>query len=87
MIDIVTEKSITVDELEGLLKDGRVLEIFGTGTAVVVVPLKMIGINNDFFMLEIPEDKGCGPVCGHVYETILDIQYGKVESEYQHELK
>lgn len=84
LIHKVTERQIPVDELESLLHEGRILEIFGTGTAVVVVPLKMIGIKNDFFKLKMPEGEGCGPVCGHVYKTILDVQYGRVESDYQY---
>jgi branched-chain amino acid aminotransferase len=85
MLHKVTERQITVDELEALLHEGRILEIFGTGTAVVVVPLKMIGIKNDFFKLKIPKGQGCGPICGHIYKSILDIQYGRVKSDYQYE--
>jgi branched-chain amino acid aminotransferase len=85
MLHKVTERQITVDELEALLHEGRILEIFGTGTAVVVVPLKMIGIEKHFFKLKIPEGQGCGPICGHIYKSILDIQYGRVKSDYQYD--
>lgn len=67
-----------------LCREGRVIEVFGCGTAVVVVPLKTLGYGDEVWKFEIDEALGSGPICNYIYETILDIQYGRVEHEYQY---
>jgi branched-chain amino acid aminotransferase len=45
----VEERRISVDELKQGLKDGSITEVFGTGTAAVVIPINKIGIQNEQF--------------------------------------
>lgn len=51
---IVEERKISVDELETYLKEGRVTEIFGTGTAAVVAPVALIRIGETDYTIPTP---------------------------------
>jgi hypothetical protein len=42
-----------VDEMTGLLKNGQIIEIFASGTAVIVSPVKNVEYNNQQYPLEI----------------------------------
>ncbi|MEY3436763.1 MAG: hypothetical protein RL335_1219 [Bacteroidota bacterium] len=54
---IVEERKISVDELESYLKDGRVTEIFGTGTAAVVAPVALIRIGDKDYNIPAPSSE------------------------------
>ena len=57
--------------------EGKLLEAFGVGTAVVVAPVGRIGFEgNDLVLPSI--DSGLGPVGQALWERILDIQTGRV---------
>lgn len=45
----VEERKISVQELEDGLSDGSITEVFGTGTAAVVIPINKIGIDGKQF--------------------------------------
>ena len=73
----VEERIITVDELLESSKTGELKEIFGTGTAVVVLPIKAFGYqSNDY---ELPEDDDSWS--SMLKKKLMDIQYDK-SSEY-----
>ena len=65
----VTERILPVVELVEMLDQGKVIEIFGCGTAVVVVPLKVLGYGMNIYKFNI-EDYGSGPVCNWIYQKI-----------------
>ena len=73
----VEERIITVDELLESSKTGELKEIFGTGTAVVVLPVKAFGYqSNDY---ELPQDDDSWS--SMLKKKLMDIQYDK-SSEY-----
>jgi len=73
----VEERIITVDELLESSKTGELKEIFGTGTAVVVLPIKAFGYqSNDY---ELPQDDDSWS--SMLKKKLMDIQYDK-SSEY-----
>ena len=41
-VDAVEERRMTLDEVLAALKEERLVEVFGTGTAVVVSPVGML---------------------------------------------
>lgn len=53
---VVEERRIAVDELESYLREGRVSEAFGTGTAAVVAPVQMIRIGENDFNIPAPTE-------------------------------
>lgn len=81
----VTEGVFHMPELVEALKEGRVMEAFGAGTAAVVSPVKAVAYNG--VEHAIPLDKadasaGAGPLTRRVWDSLLAIQYGKVESPW-----
>ncbi|UZJ52105.1 hypothetical protein CBS101457_001425 [Exobasidium rhododendri] len=74
----VSEREINMAEIERASKEGRLLEIFGAGTAAVVSPVDRIGyMGKD---INIPAGKdGAGNITKAMLKTMTDIQLGKVE--------
>lgn len=75
----VVERKISIDEIFAASKEGSLKEAFGTGTAAVISPVgeihhggKKIIINNN----------NIGPLSQKLYDTITDIQYGRVEDRF-----
>ena len=74
----VEERIITVDELLEAQDSGSLKEIFGTGTAVVILPIKTFGYqNNDFNLPDLDN-----PWSLKLKKKLTDIQYDK-SSEYE----
>lgn len=51
---VVEERRIAVDELELYLREGRVTEVFGTGTAAVVASVQLIRIGENDYTIPTP---------------------------------
>ncbi|KAI9321794.1 aminotransferase [Dichotomocladium elegans] len=78
----VSERKLTMPELRDAVKDGRVKEIFGAGTACIVSPVKLIEYMGE--ELHIPLDPSnpssqAGPLTKRFNDAMMDIQYGDVE--------
>ncbi|KAL0085042.1 aminotransferase [Phycomyces blakesleeanus] len=78
----VVERKITMPELRDASKEGRVVEVFGAGTACIVSPVKTISYMGED--LNIPLDPNdstsqAGPYTKRFSEAIMNIQYGEVE--------
>ena len=73
----VEERIITVDELLESSKTGELKEIFGTGTAVVVLPIKAFGYQSNDYELPKVDDSWSSML----KKKLMDIQYDK-SSEY-----
>ena len=81
----VVEETFTMPELALALDEGRVEECFGCGTAAVVSPICKIGFNGRDYDVPIdPDDDAAlaGKLTQRVWDTICDIQYGRVESPW-----
>ncbi|MCL2036040.1 MAG: branched-chain amino acid aminotransferase [Oscillospiraceae bacterium] len=75
----VTERKISIDEVFDAYENGKLSEVFGTGTAAVISPVgvlkkgeKVIRINNG----EI------GEISQKLYDTLTGIQYGRIADEF-----
>lgn len=75
----VEERRISADELYKAAKNGKLEEVFGSGTAAVISPVGTLKFGNEVF--EINKGK-IGEVSQKVYDTITGIQYGKVEDKF-----
>ena len=74
------ERPFTMADLATWSAQGKLLEAFGAGTAVIVAPVGRIGYQGKDLVL--PQHKGAyGPVSRALWERIVDIQQGKVEWE------
>lgn len=74
------EQYITLPQLTEWSKQGRLLEAFGVGTAVVVAAVGRIGYEDGGEDVVLPKyETGLGPVGKALYDKIVDIQEGIVE--------
>ncbi|BES90181.1 branched-chain-amino-acid aminotransferase [Nesidiocoris tenuis] len=73
----VTERVMTMPELRSLSREGRVLEVFGAGTACIVSPVSSIHYSGE--MIQIPTLDQPSPVYSRILQTLLAIQYGHIE--------
>ena len=70
----VSERGITMPEIEEIASKGHLLEAFGAGTAAVVTPISHIQYKGED--IEIP---ATGALTMRIFHGIMDIQYGKVD--------
>ncbi|KAL9878648.1 branched-chain-amino-acid aminotransferase [Glossina fuscipes] len=72
----VTEGTFNMPRVCELLNQGRLLELFGTGTACLVSPINRIHyMNQDLYIPTMEQEK---PVHETIRTALTDIQYGKV---------
>ncbi|SHH22051.1 branched chain amino acid aminotransferase apoenzyme [Anaerosphaera aminiphila DSM 21120] len=70
----VVEKKIAIDEIMDLHKKGKLLEVFGTGTAAVVSPVGELFYNGEKVVINNGE---IGKVSQHLYDELTDIQWAR----------
>ena len=75
----VEERLLSVDELILALKEGRLEEAFGCGTAAVVSPIGRLMYKDEEYV--IGEEK-IGEVTQWLYDTLTGIQWGKITDSY-----
>ena len=75
----VKEEKIHIDELANDLNSGRVTEVFGAGTAVVVSPVGKLNIHGTDYIVN---DNQPGEVAQEFYDHLTDIQYGRKEDPF-----
>lgn len=81
----VLETRITMSEVLAALTSGRILEIFGSGTAAVITPVRRIRFKGkDYDVPMDPQDpsQGAGPLARRLWDAIVRIQYGDVPHEW-----
>ncbi len=75
----VSERLISVDELEEALKSGNLKEAWGCGTAAVVSPIGELCYKGEKFTINNGE---IGEITQHLYNTLTGIQWGKIEDKF-----
>ena len=75
----VSERLISVEELEEALKAGKLEEAWGCGTAAVVSPIGELCYKDEVFVINGGK---IGEVTQHLYDTLTGIQWGKIEDKY-----
>lgn len=81
----VSERKIQMSEFVQAQREGRLLEVFGAGTACVVTPIKNIEYEGEQFAVPLdPEDPKAqaGPLTRKLEQTINAIQYGELAHEW-----
>ena len=74
----VEEKKISIDEIYEAYQKGKLEEVFGTGTAAVISPVKEL--KWDEHIMEISGGK-IGELSQKFYDTVTGIQLGKIKDE------
>ena len=75
----VSERRISVDELDAALEAGKLEEAFGCGTAAVVSPIGELCYKGKKFVINGGK---IGPLTQHLYDTLTGIQWGTREDTY-----
>ncbi|XP_042903320.1 branched-chain-amino-acid aminotransferase, cytosolic [Parasteatoda tepidariorum] len=76
----VSERPINMREIISAQKEGRLLEMFVCGTALVVCPVKLIRFNGED--INIPTMERKDGLHSRFLKMITDIQYGRVTSDW-----
>jgi len=74
----VEERKINIDEVITAYKAGKVAEVFGTGTAAVIAPVKEL--NYKGYRMEFNPDNY--KISKHIKSWLNDIREGKAEDRY-----
>lgn len=69
------ERAFTMAEMVQWSTEGKILEAFGAGTAVVIASIGKIGWKGKD--LDLPVHEGLGPIANAFRTRILDIQEGR----------
>ncbi len=75
----VSERRITIDEIEKAYDDGKLLEVFGSGTAAVISPVGTLKYEDK--VMEIGGGK-IGQLSQKLYDNLTGIQWGNVEDKF-----
>lgn len=76
----VVERRITIDEVYKAGEEGKLEEVFGTGTAAVISPVGVLDWNGH--ILNINNGK-IGKMAEKLYDTITGVQSGKIKDDYK----
>ncbi len=76
---VVEERLLSIDELESALKNGKLEEAWGCGTAAVVSPIGELCYKGEKFTINGGE---IGEVTQMLYDTLTGIQWGKIEDTF-----
>lgn len=75
----VREERLSIDDLMKAGHDGKLEEVFGTGTAAVISPVGELRYKDD--VVVINQNK-TGELTQKLYDTLTGIQWGKIEDKY-----
>ncbi len=75
----VSERLLSIDELEAAMETGKLEEAWGCGTAAVVSPIGELCYKGKKYTIN---DGKIGEVTQHLYDTLTGIQWGKKEDSF-----
>lgn len=81
----VTERKITMAEIREAIKEKRMLEMFGCGTACVICPIERLYHRGE--NLHIPTIEQSSSLASRILKAITDIQYGVVPHSWAVEVE
>jgi branched-chain amino acid aminotransferase len=82
----VSEKKFTMKELAEASEEGRMLEVFGAGTAAVVSPVRRISWKGLLVQCGLHDNQEAGPIAQQMKDWIEGIQYGEEEHIWRYVL-
>jgi branched-chain amino acid aminotransferase len=74
----VSERTVTIDELTAAAESGRLTEVFGTGTAVVVSTVGSLVYKGK----EYKVSEKAGPMTEYIYDKLTGIQTGRYKDDF-----
>jgi len=77
----VSERPVTMAEVKAASAEGRLVELFGAGTAAVISPVDRIGYMGEDVLIPTGPD-GMGPVSRPIWEELVGRQTGSIKSDW-----
>ena len=74
----LTERPITIDEVLKANEDGKLVEIFGTGTAAVIAPVEKLKYKDTVITLDMDKRN----ISKFAYDTINGIRNRSIEDKF-----
>lgn len=81
---LISERKITMPQLHEASLEGRLLEVFGAGTAAIVAPVRKISWKGNMVDCGLKETEESGEVALRMKNWIEDRQYGIEEHEWSY---
>jgi branched-chain amino acid aminotransferase len=78
---VVSERAVTMKEMTEASQSGRLVELFGAGTAAVISTVNRVGYMGKDVHIPTGED-GMGPVSRPILRELSGIQRGVIPSEW-----
>jgi len=75
----IKEQKVSMAEMAKMAKQGRLTDVFGTGTAAIIAKIELFNYKGEDYVLPPVENR---VVCNMLYQTILNIQTGKEKDDY-----
>ena len=75
----VREERLSIDDLMQAGRDGKVEEVFGTGTAAVISPVGMLAYKDEKLVINNEE---IGELTQKLYDYLTGIQWGRIKDEF-----
>lgn len=75
----VQERRLAIDEVLEASQQGTLQEVFGSGTAAIITPVKEISYKGERIHVG---DGSTGPTAQRLYDTLLAIQYGEGDDPF-----
>ena len=75
----VVEGKLAIDTVMAAAKEGKLEEVFGSGTAAVVSPVKQLDYEDQSAFINNGE---IGPLTQKLYDTLTGIQYGRIPDKF-----
>jgi branched-chain amino acid aminotransferase len=75
----IVEQHYTIHDIIDAIKEKRLLEAFGTGTAAIVCPIKEISYKGVSYQLFNDPNQNVGDFGKRLYDHLLDIQTGVID--------
>ncbi len=75
----VSERKLTIDEVIAAIKENRLKEAFGTGTAAVISAIGGLHYDGNDYVINNNE---VGEITKNTYDTIRGIQIGEIEDKF-----
>jgi len=75
----VTEKPFKIQEVVKAIKEDRLYEIFGCGTAALITPVSQFTYKDEVFEVPIEKEAGAGKLAQRLLKHLNDIQYMRID--------
>lgn len=78
----VTQRTIMIEEIINHAKKGTLVEVFASGTAVIVSPIKKLEYDGQEFDIFVDKEKKAGHLTYDIFNNLLGIQEGRIPDPF-----